>query len=54
MNNLIIGLICIFFGILNLNISIVHWEVIEQFKFIFSIICLAVGSLNIGIWIGEE
>lgn len=54
MFNLCMGIICIFFGILNLMIGVVDEGVISQFNFVLGLVCLTIGGMGIGIWIGED
>lgn len=54
MFNLCMGIICIFFGVLNLMVGVGNEGAISQFNFALGLVCLTVGGMRIGIWIGED
>lgn len=53
-HNLISGIICVFFGVLNLLVSIQGNVIIAPFNYAMGILCCPIGALNIGIWFGRN
>lgn len=52
--DLISGIICVFFGVLNLLASIQGNIIITPFNYALGMLCCSIGALNIGFWFGRN
>lgn len=53
-HNLIIGVWCVFIGVINLLIGIEGNTIINPMNYAIGLVCSSIGGLNIGIWFGRN